>query len=137
MARNVKPRSEVPGSLALQMNQRAMDEEKVRELHVPSTRYTDSVPQARKQREAEETEKAAKVAQEKEEMFKDEAMRQLLAREQQYRARKRANSEATETPMSGDTMTESFPHAVEINGVSFDTVKLFHPRQGLSFCHCA
>jgi len=95
------------------------------------------MPQARKQREAEEAEKAAKVAQDKEEMFKEEAMRQLLAREQQYRARKRANSEATETPMSGDTMTESFPHAVEINGVSFDTVKLFHPRQGSSSSHRA
>lgn len=67
---------------------------------------------------------------EREEQFKEEAMRQLLAREQQYKARKRANSEATEMPMSGDTMTESFPQEVNINGVTFNTVKLFHPRAG-------
>ncbi|RDB27411.1 eIF-2-alpha kinase GCN2 [Hypsizygus marmoreus] len=112
MEKNIRPPQEVSGSLAVQMTQRAMDEER-----------------ARKQREAEEAERAAKAAQEREEEFKEEAMRELAEREQQYRARKRANSEATETPMSGDTMTESFTHEIEINGVSFNTVRLFHPRQ--------
>ncbi|KAF9457367.1 kinase-like domain-containing protein [Collybia nuda] len=115
LASHVKPLVEAVGSLALQMNQRAMDEEKAR--------------QRRAAEEAErEQERAAKLAMEREEQFKEEAMRQLLAREQQYKARKRANSEATEMPISGDTMTETFAQEVNINGVSFNTVKLFHPR---------
>jgi hypothetical protein len=32
--------------------------------------------------------------------------------------------------MLSDTMTESFSQEVEINGVTFNTVKLFHPRAG-------
>ncbi|KAF5376991.1 hypothetical protein D9615_007308 [Tricholomella constricta] len=110
--KNINPPSEAPGSLAVQMTQRAMDEER-----------------ARKQREAEEAERAARDAQRREEEFKEEAMRQLAAREQQYKARKRANSESTEIPTSADTMTESFHHNVEVNGVTFNTVRLFHPRQ--------
>ena len=67
-------------------------------------------------------------------------MRQLIAREQQYKAnRKRANSEATEVPLLSDTPIETFSHEVEVGEVYFNTVKLFHPRTGecvlfLSFC---
>ncbi|KAG6864912.1 hypothetical protein C0991_006441 [Blastosporella zonata] len=109
---NVKAKSEVSGSLAVQMTQRAMEEER-----------------ARKNQEAAEAERAAREAQEREEEFQQEAMRQLAERQLQYRARKRANSESTMIPSSGDTMTESFPHDVEVNGVTFNTVRLFHPRQ--------
>lgn len=109
MSENLIPAS---GSLALQMSQRAMDEER-----------------ARKQREADAAERAAHEAHRREEEFKEEAMRQLAAREQQSRARKRANSESTEIPASADTMTESFPNTVEVHGVQFNTVRLFHPRQ--------
>ncbi|GLB36853.1 putative anticodon binding domain of tRNAs [Lyophyllum shimeji] len=112
MKLHVKPRSSSPASLALQMAERAMLE-----------------GQARQEREAEERERAVREAQEREEEFKEEAMRQLAEREQLYKARKRANSETTEIPMSADTMTESFPHDVEVNGVTFNTVRLFHPRQ--------
>ncbi|KAF8060720.1 kinase-like domain-containing protein [Lyophyllum atratum] len=112
MELNVKPRSSSPASLALQMTQRAMLEERERE-----------------ERAAEERERAARAAQEREEEFKEEAMRQLAAREQLYKARKRANSESTEIPTSADTMTELFPQNVVVNGVTFNTVRLFHPRQ--------
>jgi translation initiation factor 2-alpha kinase 4 len=66
-------------------------------------------------------------------------MRQLIAREQQYKAnRKRTNSEATEVPLLSDTPIETFSHEVEVGGVLFNTVKLFHPRTGecafSSFC---
>ena len=148
--------------------------------------------QARKQREAEETSlaqaQAAKLAHDREEQFKEDALRQLRAREQQYarlsptlygsayqnpyespspyqRRRARAGSEATAIPdsdWSGDweseneyggrrghgsgsgsgsegvvyqdttTMTETFPVDVEVGGVSFNTVRLFHPRRGKS-----
>ncbi|KAG6906507.1 hypothetical protein DXG01_013561 [Tephrocybe rancida] len=109
---NVKPKCEVPGSLAVQMTQRAMEEQR-----------------ARKHQEAAEAEQAAREAQEREEEFKEEALRQLAERELQYKARKRANSEATMIPSSGDTMTETFAHDVEVNGVTFNTVRLFQPRQ--------
>ncbi|KAG5641706.1 hypothetical protein DXG03_004410 [Asterophora parasitica] len=121
MEKNVRPPTEVRGSLAVQMTQRAKDEE-----------------QARKAREAEDAERAAREAQRKEEQFKEEAMRQLAAREQQHRARKRANSESTEIPTSADTMTESFHQSVEVNGVTFNTVRLFHPcRESLGTVYLA
>ncbi|KAF8639379.1 hypothetical protein AX17_001535 [Amanita inopinata Kibby_2008] len=121
---NVKPPVEVVGSLALQMNQRAMDAER-----------------ARKQREAEEAEReqerAAREAEALQAQIKEDAMRQLLAREE-YRARRRANSEATEVPVAGDTPTETFANEVEIGRLRFNTVKLFHPRnEGLGTVYLA
>ncbi|KAJ3517042.1 hypothetical protein NLJ89_g752 [Agrocybe chaxingu] len=114
MSKNITP---VVGSLALQMNQRAMDEERVR-----------------RQRELEEAqleeERARQAAQVLDEQIQADAMRQMLAREQQYKARRRANSEATEVPQilgETETPTETFQD-MEMNGVKFNTVKLFHPR---------
>jgi translation initiation factor 2-alpha kinase 4 len=49
----------------------------------------------------------------------------------QYKAaRRRAQSDATEVPSSGDTLTESFPNEIEFRGVRFNAVKMFHPRKG-------
>lgn len=51
----------------------------------------------------------------------------------QYKAaRRRAQSDATEVPSVGDTLTESFPVEVEFRGIRFSTVKMFHPHKGLS-----
>lgn len=184
LASNVIPQVEKPGSLAVQMNQRAMDEERVRAFSCfPSTSLTPAThTQARKQREAEEASlaqaQAAKLEHEREEQFKEDALRQLLAREQQYarlspqldlspvrdayqypyqsgqiayqRRRARAGSEATAMPADADedwdwdagmesdkehaydamTMTETFPVDVEVDGMTFNTVRLFHPRPG-------
>ncbi|KIL60768.1 hypothetical protein M378DRAFT_906708 [Amanita muscaria Koide BX008] len=120
---NISPPVEVVGSLALQMNQRAMDEER-----------------ARRQREAEdlqrEQERAAKEAEKIQAQIKEDAMRQLLAREE-FKARHRANSESTAVPVAGDTLTESFDE-MEVNGLRFNTVKLFHPRnEGLGTVYLA
>ena len=54
----------------------------------------------------------------------------------QYKAaRRRAQSDATEVPSSGDTLTESFPNEIEFKAVRFHAVKMFHPRRGkFSFC---
>lgn len=50
----------------------------------------------------------------------------------QYKAaRRRAQSDATEVPSVGDTLTESFPVEVEFKGIRFNAVKMFHPRKGL------
>ena len=50
----------------------------------------------------------------------------------QYKAaRRRAQSDATEVPSVGDTLTESFPIEVEFRGIRFSAVKMFHPRKGL------
>ncbi|KAG5719281.1 Serine/threonine-protein kinase gcn2 [Termitomyces sp. T112] len=112
MENNVKPKNEVTGSLAVQMTHRAEEEER-----------------ARRRQEAEEAERAKREALAREEEFKEEALRQLVERELQYKARKRANSESTMIPSSGDTMTESFPYNVKVDGITFNTVRLFHPRQ--------
>ncbi|KAF8626502.1 hypothetical protein AX14_011471 [Amanita brunnescens Koide BX004] len=121
---NVKPPVEVVGSLALQMTQRAMDEEK-----------------ARKQREAEdpqrEKERAAREAEELQAQIKEDAMRQLLAREE-FKARNRAFSESTAVPIAGDTLTETFNNEIRVNDLRFTTVKLFHPRnEGLGTVYLA
>jgi translation initiation factor 2-alpha kinase 4 len=95
--------------------------------------------QARRQRVMEEAleeeERAHRAAQE----LGAQIEADMLAKELQYKARKRANSEATEVPASSasgygdvDTLTESF-HEMDLgNGVHFNTVKLFHPRTGTS-----
>lgn len=46
-------------------------------------------------------------------------------------ARRRAQSDATEVPSSGDTLTESFRNEIEFRGVRFNAVKMFHPRKGV------
>ena len=97
--------------------------------------------QARHEREMEEAEReeerANRAAQELDEQIQADAMRQLMIKEQQYKSRKRANSEATEVPSiaEGDfqVATEVFGHEMEINGVRFNAVKLFHPRSGNFF----
>jgi len=92
--------------------------------------------QARHEREIEEAEReeerANRAAQELDEQIQADAMRQLMVKEQQHKARKRANSEATEVPFmgDGDLPTEMFGHEMDINGVQFNAVKLFHPRSG-------
>lgn len=60
-----------------------------------------------------------------------DAARQQLAREQEYKARRRANSAATEVPMSSEYPTETFTEEIEFQGIRFDTVKYFHPRNGI------
>lgn len=110
---NIHPRRETE-SLALEMNKRALNEE-----------------QLRKQKEADEHERAQKLAQEEaarlEEQIRQDAARQQLAKEQQRR--QRANSDSTEVPsQSGDLLTD-FSRPVEVNGVKFTSVNMFHPRK--------
>lgn len=92
--------------------------------------------QARQQRAAEEAtreaERAEQRARELNEQIRVDALRQQMVKEQQYRARKRANSEATEVPASWDTLTETFHEEIDVNGVRFNTVKIFYPRTGVS-----
>ncbi|KAF9561509.1 other/PEK/GCN2 protein kinase [Agrocybe pediades] len=114
--KNIQPPVEVVGSLAVQMTQRAMDEEKLRR--------EKELEQA--QREALE---ATRAAVELNEQIQADAMRQFLAQEQQYKSRRRANSAATEVPSvgDGDTPMETFQD-MTINGVHFNTVKLYNPK---------
>jgi len=98
--------------------------------------------QARRKRETEEAleeeQRAHRAAQE----LGAQIEADMLAKNLQYKARKRANSEATEVPASSvsaygdvDTLTESFNEMHLGNGVYFNTVKLFHPRTGTWHCH--
>ena len=137
---NVIPPEEVVGSLAVQMNQRALDQERVRTFSLFLFMFLFNPFQARHEREMEEAEReeerANRAAQELDEQIQADAMRQLMVKEQQYKARKRANSEATEVPFMGEgdfqVPTEVFSHEMEIDGVRFNAVKLFHPRSGKS-----
>ncbi|KAG7440064.1 Serine/threonine-protein kinase [Guyanagaster necrorhizus] len=109
---NVAAPAEVIGSLAVQMRQRAAEEERAR--------------QEEAEREAKEREQRLdRLARE---FDADVQKQQQLAREQ-HRTRQRANSETTEVPYSDDTPTETFDEDIEMNGVHFDTVKFFHPRK--------
>ncbi|KDQ55382.1 hypothetical protein JAAARDRAFT_37399 [Jaapia argillacea MUCL 33604] len=113
---NIHPALETPDSLAIQMNKRASDEER-----------------ARREREQEladlERQKASQLAQRLNEEIQADAQRQQAEKEKFVRARKRAESDATEVPSAGDTPTESFSSELEVQGVRFNSVKLFHPRK--------
>ncbi|KAG0696775.1 hypothetical protein DFH29DRAFT_949716 [Suillus ampliporus] len=81
----------------------------------------------------EMTRRALEEERERKQREEEEAEREfehMLAKEMQYKAaRRRAQSDATEVPSSGDTLTESFPHEIEFRGVRFSAVKMFHPQQ--------
>ncbi|KAJ6497813.1 kinase-like domain-containing protein [Mycena sanguinolenta] len=125
LSSHVIPPIDIPGSLANQMTRRALEEERVRKQ-----KAADAAEQ--------ENERAAKLALELEAAIKADAQRQQLAKEREYKARKRANSEATEVPVGGDTPTESFSEAVVVDGVQFHAVKIFHPQPArLGTCYTA
>lgn len=114
---HVVPPAEVSGSLAVQMNKRALNEEKNRRLF-------EEAEAARQEeiRQRQEMELQAQIEQDLE--------RQRMARAQQQRRRERANSETTEVPFFNETPVVSFGELVIVDGVSFMSVKLFHPRKG-------
>ncbi|KAJ3481924.1 hypothetical protein NLI96_g7338 [Meripilus lineatus] len=112
---NVKPPAEVPGSLALQMTQRAHAEE-----------------EAKRQRERVEREEAQERATQRAEELQAElrvdAARQQVERERRLKARKRAMSDATEVPPLFDelaeiTPTEIFTQVIEWDGVKFSAAE--------------
>ncbi|KDQ55313.1 hypothetical protein JAAARDRAFT_37347 [Jaapia argillacea MUCL 33604] len=113
---NIHPALETPDSLAIQMNKRASDEE-----------------HARREREQEladlERQKASQLAQRLNEEIQADAQRQQAEKEKFVRARKRAESDAMEVPSARDTPIESFGSELEVQGVRFNSVKLFHPRK--------
>ncbi|KAG2093756.1 uncharacterized protein F5147DRAFT_779275 [Suillus discolor] len=108
LADHVHPAIESSGSLSTEMTKRALDEEK-----------------ERKRQEEEEAERefelAAQRAEELQEQIQADAQRHMLAKEMQYKpAWRRAQSDATEIPSSGDTLTESFPNEIGFRGVHFN-----------------
>ncbi|KIN99309.1 hypothetical protein M404DRAFT_155391 [Pisolithus tinctorius Marx 270] len=117
IAERIKPPSEPSGSLATEMTKRATQEE-----------------QERRQKEEAEAKRqsalAAQLAAQLQEKIQADSQKHLLAKEMQYKAaRRRAQSDATEVPSAGDTLTESFPTEVEFRGIRFNAVKMFHPRR--------
>ncbi|KDQ25175.1 hypothetical protein PLEOSDRAFT_1066383 [Pleurotus ostreatus PC15] len=119
------PPAEVVGSLATQMNKRAMHEERERQKRV--------------EREAEaERARAAQLAEALNEQIRVDAQKHQQAKEQQMQSRKRANSETTEVPIPGETPTETFNSEISFKGVVFNSVKIFHPRnEGLGTAYLA
>ncbi|KIJ08007.1 hypothetical protein PAXINDRAFT_89516 [Paxillus involutus ATCC 200175] len=107
--------SEASGSLATEMTKRATQEEQVSITFMASS------------------ELAAQLAEQLQEQIQADAQKHLIAKGMQYKAaRRRAQSDATEVPSSGDTLTESFPIEVGFGGMRFNVVKMFHPRKGTS-----
>lgn len=118
MEANVKPPVEVAGSLATEMNRRAIEEERARKQREEAEALMD------KQREAEYLEQLN-------EQIREDVYKQQAERERLQQARKRAMSDATEVPTSEETTpTESFDREIKWRGQSFYKVRLFHPRQG-------
>ncbi|KAI0029609.1 kinase-like domain-containing protein [Vararia minispora EC-137] len=114
---NVTPPTEAIGSLAMQMTRRAQDEERVR-----------------REKELAEAEEAAERERRRIEAF-NEQMQADAKRQQQekekFRKRHRAKSDAAESEFPAspeDILTESFDDLVEVDGIRFNTVKLFHPK---------
>ncbi|TFK47428.1 Serine/threonine-protein kinase [Heliocybe sulcata] len=113
---NIKPPAEVVGSLATLMSQRALEEERARK--------------EREQLEAEqELERVQQRAQRLTQEIEADAQRQELEKQKHYKARRRAESDATEVPPAGDTPTETFAQEVRVRDINFHTVKLFHPKR--------
>ncbi|KAF7299301.1 hypothetical protein MIND_00879100 [Mycena indigotica] len=115
LEQNVVPPIDVPGSLASQMMLRTLEEERIRKQQAADMA-------------AQEHEARAKQTQQLEAEVRANAQLQQLERERQYQARKRANSEATEVPLAGETPTESFTDPITIDGIEFNVVRIFHPR---------
>ncbi|KAI0828484.1 Serine/threonine-protein kinase [Trametes gibbosa] len=143
MSEHIKPPSEVSGSLAVQMNRRAVEQEKA------SIRQSSRSTRARKQREEEEAalqqKRAAELAEQLNEQIRETAHQQQQERERmQQLARKRAMSDATTVGPTDDTLVDSagefetFDREVHWKNVSFTRVRLFHSRQeGLGTLHQA
>jgi len=115
------------------MKKRAHDEEQV--SCVNNFEYHLCIfVQARRQREAEEAnqkhQQEARLAEELNQQILADAQRHQHAKEQQYKSRNRNSIMTTVVPSAGDTPTESFSHEIEFSGISFDTVKFFHPHKG-------
>ncbi|KAH8096907.1 hypothetical protein BXZ70DRAFT_945142 [Cristinia sonorae] len=117
---NITPPAEVVGSLATEMMRRAIAEE-----------------EARKQREEaeqeQEQERAAQRASQLQEELRADAERRQEEQELFQKARRRAMSDATEMPVPEDltdlTPIETFQEEIQWQGVSFMSVKLFHPQK--------
>ena len=104
-----------------------MDQERVRLpysfFHIISQTLRQA-QQEREMKEAEqEAERANRAAQELDAQIQADAMRQLIAKEQQYKPRKRVN-ESTEVPFiwDRDIPTEVFGQEMELDGVRFNAV---------------
>ena len=117
------------------MTKRATQEERVGLCSQLTVRVSLILFQERREREEAEAQRqselAARIAEQLQEQLQVDAQKHLIAKELQYKAaRRRAQSDATEVPSVGDTLTESFPTEIEFRGIRFNAVKMFHPRKG-------
>lgn len=116
---NIIPPVEVQGSLAVQMNQRAVEEARERQ-----------------RMEEEEAQRQQEIA-----MREAAALEYEIhaAKEQVQRSRRRANSESTEVPdiyayeEEEDGMAESFDEMRLDNGIRFNAVRIYQPRPGMQY----
>jgi eukaryotic translation initiation factor 2-alpha kinase 4 len=120
MADHIQPTVEAVGSLATQMTQRALDEERLRKERAEAKAREDQV-------------RADQAAEELRTQIRAGAERQVAERELAQRARRQADialPEVTSWPTTGEMPMETFNEMIRLNGVKFDAVRLFHARQG-------
>ncbi|KAH8114389.1 kinase-like domain-containing protein [Phellopilus nigrolimitatus] len=104
-------------SLAIEMQNRELEEEKAMK------KKEESLAKAEGEREARRAEELLQQI-EQDAQRKEEIQRQEKER---HRARRRALSDATEKPMV-ETSIETFDKEIEAFGVRFDSVRLYHGR---------
>ena len=120
------------------MIKRASEEEQVGDpSNIMTLVYAECLlRKAKKRREEaeaqEEAERERLFAEAFKEQLQADAQRHQMERER-HRARHRARSDATEVPdLADDILTQSFDREINVNGLCFLTVKLFHPQHGKS-----
>lgn len=136
---NVIPPVEVTGSLALQMNQRAMDEERARREKEAEAQRLLLLQQAK---EEEELQTQIRAEQSKQQQQQQQNQRVHSSAMMMLRTTSTGSTNTSEafTPASaggfaipvmaaGDTPVERFGKEFCVDGVRFSSVKLFHPRQ--------
>ncbi|KAJ3566582.1 hypothetical protein NP233_g6910 [Leucocoprinus birnbaumii] len=137
IAANVVPPVEVTGSLALQMNQRAMDEERARREKEAEAQRLLLLQQAKEEEELQSQIRA--------EQTKQQLQQQQLHHHQQQQHTmlmlRTTSTGSTNTEVftpggmglpilaAGDTPVERFGKEIIVDGIRFSSVKLFHPRQ--------
>jgi len=97
--------------------------------------------QERRYQLAAEAEREAHLAAQLAEQFRAESTAQLQKQRQKHedqnRHRHRSRSDATEVPQDSaavvDMVVENFGNEMEFEGVTFSSVKIFHPKKG-RFC---
>jgi eukaryotic translation initiation factor 2-alpha kinase 4 len=155
LTKNIHPATEAPGSLAFQMNLRAADEERLkRERDEADKIEREDRERQRQEMYEREAMEAMRAFREKEQMVRGRRRANSGATEMpdsplalragpfghkddedeehlhgERNGERRSWDERSAVSAAADTMLESFGKEITVDGITFTTVRLFHPRQ--------